>query len=350
MLKSILIVNRHLSQTVGGSETQCHLIANYLVQQGLQVIYYGIGITPQNQSQDTYTKYLYPWNPLKFIYILFKHKSEVIYWRLNKRHFLIAILVSKIFRRRVVFAVSHINDVTPWVFRGKKTTRSYLNSLIERLNFIGFYGVDLLISLVPDFLGYAPVKQQVYIPNIAYTDHAEFHWRRPYVCWISNIKSAKRPELFIALAKECLDLNVDFLMAGEIQDQNLNVLIKDTSLTNFHYLGAIDPKLANGVISDSLCLAHTCLPEGFPNVFLQAWAMKKRVVSFEYDPGGLIHKLSPEDVCHSDWSTFLARVRKIIISREKLPADFYHKIETNLYNNQHPHALLLNALKRVAST
>ena len=44
----------------------------------------------------------------------------------------------------------------------------------------------------------------------------------------------------------------------------------------------------NGIINNSLFLIHTCEPEGFPNVFLQAWGLGKPTVSLFYDPDDMI--------------------------------------------------------------
>jgi glycosyltransferase involved in cell wall biosynthesis len=104
----------------------------------------------------------------------------------------------------------------------------------------------------------------------------------------------------------------------------------------------------NGVIKGSLMVIHTCEPEGFPNVFLQAWAFEKPVISLHFDPGGYLkshqtgfHSKSfeqmKEDVIfmlnhENDRITLGENAKKLIennfIKSENVKKliDFYHKI------------------------
>jgi len=69
------------------------------------------------------------------------------------------------------------------------------------------------------------------------------------------------------------------------------------------------------LIRDSLFLVHTCNPEGFPNVFIQAWAQAKTVVSLYFDPGALLatHRIG---VCSGDYETFKQDVARLIAEPE----------------------------------
>ena len=46
----------------------------------------------------------------------------------------------------------------------------------------------------------------------------------------------------------------------------------------------------NGILQRCLFLAHTCSPEGLPNIFLQAWMQGKPTLSLFYDPDRMIQK------------------------------------------------------------
>src|SRR5690625_6100618 len=64
-----------------------------------------------------------------------------------------------------------------------------------------------------------PVAYQKFIPNGVINTRAPFEWERPYCAWISSLKQIKRPELVLELAKQFEDRNIDFIMVGEIQEE-----------------------------------------------------------------------------------------------------------------------------------
>jgi len=118
---------------------------------------------------------------------------------------------------------------------------------------------------------------------------AGFRWSRPYVAWVANLKPAKNPESFIALAKALQDSDVDFLMVGSIQSSDYKYVEQPNLLPpNCIYMGSRSIEEVNGILQDSLFLVHTCEPEGFPNVMIQAWQRETPVVSLYYDPDGII--------------------------------------------------------------
>ena len=65
------------------------------------------------------------------------------------------------------------------------------------------------------------------------------------------------------------------------------------------------------MIRQSLFLAHTCAPEGFPNVFIQAWRQAKPVVSLFYDPDRMLenHRLG---YCSGTFEQFIRDTGNLI--------------------------------------
>ena len=57
---------------------------------------------------------------------------------------------------------------------------------------------------------------------------------------------------------------------------------------NLHYLGPKTVAEVNGILAKSQFLVHTCEPEGFGNVFIQAWLQGRPTLTLEYDPDGII--------------------------------------------------------------
>ena len=175
-----------------------------------------------------------------------------------------------------------------------------------------FRKVDGVICNNEEHLKDITHTNKVYIPNSPFLEYEEFTWPRPYVVWVGNIKAHKHPELFIDLAKSLNDQGVDFLMVGDIQQQAYEYLNISKQLPgNFHFLGSKGVFETNGIIKSSVFLVHTCEPEGFPNVFLQAWGFSKPVISLFFDPGGVILN---EDVgfVSGDFETMVDQVSNLL--------------------------------------
>src|SRR5690606_15840679 len=57
---------------------------------------------------------------------------------------------------------------------------------------------------------------------------------------------------------------------------------------------------------------HTCKPEGFGNIFIQAWLKHKPTVSFAFDPGGFISSNKLGGFADSDYDLFKSQITKLI--------------------------------------
>lgn len=305
----VTIINRHVGDTLGGSEIQCDLLARGLVERGHTVTY----VAPVKQPIDVATPYgLRPVSrPSEIIGAVLESQPEVVYWRYNLNHFR---AVAKGLGRAgipMVFAVSHINDVTPWLWhRPSKGIFGKLRQLVRRRwNRGGFRDVQTLTTLNSELLTLSPVASAYYVPNAMSTEAEPFHWPRPYVAWIANIKQAKRPELFVDAARALASRGIDALMVGHIQSRSFEWLTdSDRVPPNFYYLGPRTPTEVNGLLAASRLHVHTCCPEGFGNVFIQAWLQGRPSVSLEFDPCGYIAEQGLGAVAGDDVNTFIQQV------------------------------------------
>jgi len=113
------------------------------------------------------------------------------------------------------------------------------------------------------------------------------------VLWVSNLRTLKRPEIALELARELP--NVKFTLAGgpmpggEIYYED--VMAAAARLPNVTMLGPVRYADTGALFDRAKLFLNTSSIEGFPNTFLQAWIRGVPVVSF-FDPDSLVQRLS----------------------------------------------------------
>jgi len=302
----IFIINEFFPKDkLGGSELQCFLIAKYLAKLGHEIFYIALN-NIKNKSQyekDDGFLVIRLNKKNEFQFLLNKYKPDLcyirdfgyLYWLLNK---------IKKFDIRIVFNISNLNDTLRFPekyhmdFSPKRLLSATIRNLYHFYNFLALRKVDKIISLSYELS--EKLKQEGLI-NTIINDSIEKvvnppgKFSKPTIIWVANLKSPKRPELFIELAEELKDRNVDFLMIGDIREMRYKKIVEKAQerLPNFHYLGFKPVQETTELISKSTILVHTCLPEGFGDNFIQAWMASVPTVTLGFDPDGVIerHKL-----------------------------------------------------------
>lgn len=126
---------------------------------------------------------------------------------------------------------------------------------------------------------------------------------RPYVLWVTNIKRPKRLELVVKLAGDLQAYSVDVIMVGAMNSRYYRLKDKKRIPSNLFYLVKRGLFEVNGLLSTSLFHIHTCFPEGFSNIFIQALLQRKPSGNFDYescvyivDQGVVVNALGDYDV------------------------------------------------------
>jgi len=318
----IVLINRHLEDVIGGSELQCDFIANELTSRGYSVYY----ITPNGNCEIEDSKYSYKIltcniDGADIVDKVIEADPDIVYWRYNKNHVRFVLKKLKQKKYPIIFAASHINDLRPWILDQRRILPKRIKYAIKkRIEHFALRYADAITVNNEDFISLVPsyVKFKEYIPNGMVSEHVPFYWKLPFCVWVANIKQPKRPELFVKLAEELKDCGMDFIMVGHIQQDNYN-WIKNVEHTpnNFYYIGPKTFEEVNGILHASEFHVHTCIPEGFPNIFIQAWLNGKATVSYGFDPGGLIEKEGLGFVSDENWEFFVDFVRQMI-GKEKM--------------------------------
>jgi glycosyltransferase involved in cell wall biosynthesis len=315
----IAIINRHPADVMGGSEMQCDNIATGLHAKGHDVTYIApAGVTGKNYGRN-YTVQPVVSESGSIARAIAEGKPDIVYWRLNKYHFYRAVKETARRNIPVVFAMSHINDSKRFTFvenpfKGPvQFLRAMKQGLLNAWNHRGYKYISGVTTMNPDFLKLLPIDKQCFVPNSVDTVSVPFAWPRPYILWVSNLKAAKRPELFVKLAHVLASRDIDFLMVGSIQSEEYKWIAQENARTpNFHYLGPKTLQEVNGMLAGALMLVHTCKPEGFPNNFLQAWFQGRPTVAFEFDPAACIENNKLGGNAKGDWDALVSIVSNLL--------------------------------------
>jgi glycosyltransferase involved in cell wall biosynthesis len=136
--------------------------------------------------------------------------------------------------------------------------------------------------------GFSPVLLRNSLENTTAAPHD--HDGPCSVLWVGSIKKWKRPELFWELARRCQDLNCEFVMVGELQDELSKEPLAhaERELRSFRYAGFVLPESIGEFYDQAHVLVSTSRAEGFPNTFTQAWLRGVPVLSLDVDPDKLL--------------------------------------------------------------
>lgn len=113
--------------------------------------------------------------------------------------------------------------------------------------------------------------------------------RNGTVVWVAVIRPAKRPDRLIEIARRLPMIH--FVVCGsptmrfwKAKEEIETILAQLRSLPNVDYRGHVAPDEALKHIGGASLLLSTSDGEGFPSVFLEAWASGTPVVSLQIDP------------------------------------------------------------------
>lgn len=310
----ILLLNQHVHDVVGGSEIQCDFIARDLAKRGHEVTYGAFSGRHSHYDVPYHCRALAPYDPLALRQLLHRVEADLVYWRFNLKGFFRSAREIRRFGSALVLAVSHESDVQRFPSRARK--KGLLGILRHTFNYGGYRYVDGVASQNADLLKQVPVARRVLLRNLMNERAEPFAWPRPYVAWVSNLKPRKKPECVIELAKRLSGL--DFVLVGAVQSKAYEYFRDPDRLPpNVYYLGARSLEEINGIVGGACLLAHTCEPEGFPNIFVQAWLQAKPTISLSFDPDGVIEREGLGSLCVT-MDRFAERIQGLVDDSHEL--------------------------------
>ena len=219
---------------------------------------------------------------------VFKVRPDVVIIRGALRETYLLSIVCKLKGIKLVFmGASDVNFI-----KGRDAVGGpKLNTLLYRRSFKRIKYFVTQNQLQSDSLKQYYSKESLIIPNIWVVDSSMQESDKLYdAIWVSNLRLLKRVEWFLNLAEKMPNLKFA-IVGGSFKDTGYYDQIKEKAdrISNLSFLGKKSFDETTRLISQSRLLVCTSEYEGFPNTFLQAWAMTIPVVS-TVDPNDAIVK------------------------------------------------------------
>ncbi|MDA7558634.1 glycosyltransferase family 4 protein [Flavobacteriaceae bacterium] len=314
----------HISERGGGAEVQANYLAQELVERGYSVSY--ICQTTKNAKANTTTvvngvqiHWLKPakkfiWlNNKAYLKVLKLVKPEVIIQRNSSPILWASAKYSKKSSAKLIWVCS--DNLAP--FYNFFTKRYKSRNTIKELGPVK-YSVFYLNAIISDKLRNSAMKcvyvafsqnefQKLKIKKNFGLDSFKIISGHPLpdkttvalnsktmknILWCANWGKHKRPELFVALARNMADSNYNFIMIGGHSDKGyVDQLLKDCP-KNLKVTGQLSFEDALSYFNEASLFVNTSTPDGdgFPNTFIQSWLRGVPVLSFGFNPDEVITK------------------------------------------------------------
>lgn len=191
--------------------------------------------------------------------------------------------------RRLVFRIASDTDCDP----ESLLIRHRRDKLLYRY---GLQRADLVLAQTPH-------QQQTLLQNYGLSSRVvasltdsvrsarSFHDRDIGALWVGNIRSLKRPELLLQLARNLPDIAFHMIGGPMPGAEDLFAAVRAAAQTvpNVQFHGPVPYHAIAEFFGRARVLVGTSAIEGFPNTYLQAWAHGTPVVAF-LDPQQLLSR------------------------------------------------------------
>lgn len=304
-IRVCIVVPAHWEAVMGGSQYQARMLLEHLIKNEIYDVYYlarrvSGSFVPEGYalkkiaSPDGFRRFGEFIDSYDLIKLLKEISPDVIYQRVGCGYTGIVAYYAKKYKKRCVWHVAHDREVMPF---DRKISRNFLFRYIEK-KFLeyGLRNVDAVITQTQQqadyMLRYYKRRQDAVIPNIHPMPTEKIIKKKPLlVVWVANLKTWKRPEIFIQLAEELREVrDVQFVMIGQPLGDPVwikEVKSKIERLDNLLYMGGQSQEVVNETLSRAHIFVNTSIHEGFANTFIQAWLRKVPVLSLSVNPDGV---------------------------------------------------------------
>jgi glycosyltransferase involved in cell wall biosynthesis len=327
-------------RTSGGGELQIALLAKVLAKSGHEVVVLDYKITEEFQTIEGIKVYpIKGWNSgiriiralthrLPMLYqCLIDQKADIYYCRIRDSRHLIVWLAARKVKAKFILGLAEDLDIMSFRMRWKYYYSAYLNNpwiifdgvlcefvypLLVRKSDVIFAqheGQRQILShkgirsiLFPNLIDLAQ------LPVVSNPTHDYFI----FVGWLDNRKGVA--ELFKLIEKASF---ATFKVIGPPRDKSGYFYYeKLKSFKNVSLLGELSHNETLKYIANSKAMINTSRMEGFPNIFIEAWAYGVPVLSLYVDPGSVIEKEDLGEIAYGNADKLLQAMNNKVYSDE----------------------------------
>jgi glycosyltransferase involved in cell wall biosynthesis len=210
-------------------------------------------------------------------------------------------LFCKLFRRTFIYGMANDNEILYHWNPFSLPTDRWLYQLGRRW-------ADLVI-VQNRFQQQSIVQCTALLPSIYTGTLLQRKPRGEYILTVGHLLPKKRTEWVLEAARRYP--NLSFRIVGSQSGPYVQDLLHQASqLPNVQLLGSLSREATHAQYRKASLLLHASRAEGFPNVFLEAWAHQVPVLSVGVDPDQVIttHGLGWVASGQEDWLTVLGQI------------------------------------------
>jgi len=336
------ISNALKGKTQGGAELQIALLAKALACKGHEVVIIDPSASESFVTEEGIRLINLPnWNKgmrgmRLFSYripalkkLLMEEKADFYYARMRTYFHLLSYKVSRKLKSKFILAIAHDIDV---LSIRNKVKYKYSNNF----NLFSFLSLQLPNDLVFHYLirkaDYITVQHSgqkifhrsikgkiILFPNIIDTSGFPVidNPSRDYYIHVGTLTIIKGTSNLYELTNMLSDGNAIVIVGNAGDNKSKKILEKLCQNKNVIFKGGLSHSETIRLIANSKALINTSNHEGFPNIFLEAWATGVPVISLKINPGDVFQKYNLGIYCDGD----LKKMQKCIESDEALSFD-----------------------------
>jgi glycosyltransferase involved in cell wall biosynthesis len=295
----LLIGNRD-SEIVGGAQLQQVTIARKLVERGYRVsmichdcgqesLTWVDGITVLRafgpKSGLPILRFLWPriysvWHCMK------RANADVYYQRAAAVWTGIMVLFCRLNRKKSIFAAAGNPDLEPNTPRVEYARDRYIYEYgLRHVDRIFVQNEEQAALCRHNYQRHGSIVPNCLVPFGTVTANARGH-----VLWISTIRTIKRPEIFLDLARSISQVRFRMVGGASPIEKELfeKIRLEAQSISNLEFVGFVPHTEIERQFDGASVLVNTSSSEGFPNSFLEAWSSGIPTVAF-VDSGARIN-------------------------------------------------------------
>jgi hypothetical protein len=312
-----------MGRPIGGGELQIALLAKVLVKAGHEVVFVDFNISKDLVTPDGMkifsvkgynqgVRFLRFLNRLRCIFNSLKdQKADIYYCRIRDFRHILSFWASRRVKAKFILALASDLDVSGF---GKRLKYFYLADVGGLWWFINAILSEIVYSFLlkrSDLILVQHSGQKnalsgkkinsIILNNLIDLNEIPFEKERVQndFSYVGSLDKRKGFSEFYELVK--LSPDITFKVIGSPRDKTGALLYdKIKSFTNVSLTGKLNHADTLHQISNSRALISTSPMEGFPNIFIEAWASGIPVLSLSVDPGNVIENEHLGFIAHGD--------------------------------------------------